>query len=254
MPDVLLAIAVAVLVRKYTKYREIIKQRGLFTQWPIQQITLDELDAAFTPNQFGPTQEAQVQFIGAGNLVVPGGTSDTEAWVLAVLAKRAKNIFEFGTCTGKTTYLMALNAPDDAVVTTLTLGPDQVETYSQEATDSEKSVKDAITESVFTEFLYTNTPVEHKVRQLFMDSKKLDESQYAGKMDLIFVDGSHAYSYVVSDTQKALKMLAPGGIVLWHDYRGRHRTIDVYKALNALAKELPLRHIKGTSLVAYRKS
>src|SRR5690606_19015904 len=151
---------------------------------------------------------------------------------------------------GKTTYLMALNAPDDAVVTTLTLGPDQVETYSQEATDSEKSVKDAITESVFSEFLYTNTPVEHKVRQLFMDSKKLDESQYAGTMVLIFVNGSHAYPHGVGDAQKASGMRAPGVLLLWHLYGGRHRAVDVYKALSPLAKELPLRYSQGTSLWA----
>jgi hypothetical protein len=72
-------------------------------------------------------------------------------------------------------------------------------------------------------------------------------------MDLIFVDGSHAYSYVLSDSDKAFKMLAPNGLILWHDYRGPQDTVDVYKALNRIAQDKKLTHIEGTSLVSYRK-
>ena len=249
----LLSVVVFLLLRKIAKHKEIHKQQGLFKAWPIKKVSVDELDPIFTPNQFGPTRDAMVHFLGASNLVVPGGTSDSESWILSVLAKKSKNIFEFGTCTGKTTYLMAINAPEDASVTTLTLAPDQLGMYSKEKTDSTISTNDALVESGFTSFLYSDTAEERKITQLFMDSKMLNETTYANKMDLIFIDGSHAYSYVMSDTKKALKMLAPGGILLWHDYRGRHRTADVFRALNFLAKELPLRHIKGTSLVAYRK-
>jgi hypothetical protein len=67
------------------------------------------------------------------------------------------------------------------------------------------------------------------------------------------VDGSHAYSYVRSDSRKALEMVAPGGLILWHDYRGMFKPRGVYRALNELAKEVPLVHIKGTSLIAHRR-
>ena len=46
--------------------------------------------------------------------------------------------------------------------------------------------------------------VAGKVEQLFADSKTLDVSPWAGQCDLVFVDGSHAYSYVVSDSEKVL--------------------------------------------------
>ena len=72
-------------------------------------------------------------------------------------------------------------------------------------------------------------------------------------MDLIFIDGSHAYSYVMSDSEKAFRMLAPNGIILWHDYRGPRETRDVFKALNEIAKVKPLVHLKETSLVAYTR-
>ena len=43
-------------------------------------------------------------------------TSDYEGWILAVLSKNSNKIFEFGTCSGKTTYLMALNSPENAKI------------------------------------------------------------------------------------------------------------------------------------------
>jgi hypothetical protein len=98
---VLLATNLWVLFR-YLDYRSKLKQRGFMASWPIPLILLDQLDSSFSTNEFGPTLSTQVKFIGKGNLTVFGGTSDSEAWILSVLAKRAMNIFEFGTCTGGT--------------------------------------------------------------------------------------------------------------------------------------------------------
>jgi hypothetical protein len=67
------------------------------------------------------------------------------------------------------------------------------------------------------------------------------------RLDLVFVDGSHARSYVESDSRKALRMVRPGGIVFWHDYSGPRRTPGVFASLNALAREMPLVHIGGTT-------
>jgi hypothetical protein len=48
-------------------------------------------------------------------------------------------------------------------------------------------------------------------------------------------------------------MVARGVIVLWHDCWGRTgTTADVYRYLNRLARELPLLHLRGTRLVAFR--
>jgi hypothetical protein len=90
---------------------------------------------------------------------------------------------------------------------------------------------------------------------LFGDSKAFDESRYQGECDLVFVDGSHAFSYVMNDSRKALRMVRSGGLVLWHDYRDVRagETRGVFEALNELSRELPLVRIRGTSLVAYRR-
>lgn len=244
------AIALAIpLLRQ----RNVRKQRNLFGEWPVARARPEVVDPVFQPGPFGPTLETEVAFVGRGPYVVDGGTSDAEAWVLAVLARRTKLMFEFGTCTGKTAYLWARNSPPDARVVTLTLAPENVASYQREATDDPHDVAFALKESTHTDFLYSQSPVADKVEQRFGDSKTFDVSPWKGRCDLVFVDGSHAYSYVVSDSGKALELVAPGGLVLWHDYAGPRHAPGVYRALNELSTRIPLVRIEGTTLVAHRR-
>jgi predicted O-methyltransferase YrrM len=246
-------VAAVILAVSHLRHRAVRKQRNLFGEWPIQRVPPEAVDPVLRPGTFGPTRETEVAFIGRGPYLVDGGTSDAEAWILAVLAKRARRMFEFGTCTGKTAYLWARNSPPEARVVTVTLAPDHLGDYTREAADDPADVEFALKESSHTEFLYSDSPVASKVEQLFADSKALDVSPWAGSCDLVFVDGSHAYSYVVSDSAKALELVAPGGLVLWHDYAGPRHAAGVYRALNELAERLPLVRLEGTTLVAYRR-
>ena len=248
---VVLALLLAFTTRKWLVLRARQRQRGIFGPWPIRKVPVEQLDARFRPDELGATPAAEVTYVGRGTICVPGGTTDTEAWILAVLAKDARRLFEFGTCTGKTAYLWARNQPADGTVTTLTLAPDQLGAYQAAAGDDRGAEEDAKQESRFSRFLYTGTEVEGRVVQLYGDSKQFDETPYAGSCDVVFVDGSHAYSYVVSDTAKALRMVQPGGLVLWHDYSAG--CPGVFRALNELATRLPLVHVQGTTLVAYRQ-
>jgi predicted O-methyltransferase YrrM len=245
------AIGFAALFVQYR--RRLYFEQGRDTGGAIPSVELHEFDDVFRQTSIGPTLDAEVHFIGSG-AGVPGGTSDREAWVLAALAKGRRTFFEFGTATGRTTYLLARNATDDASVHTITLPPDALDHYQCSATDSGRAERRALEESRFTRFLYSGTPVETKINQLYGDSKALDASQWAGMCDLIFVDGSHAYSYVKSDTEKAMAMLAPGGIILWHDYQPLRRSVaDVCRALDELARDHSLVRLKRTTLVAYRR-
>lgn len=246
-------LAAGVFLVLYLRERAERKRRNLSGDWPIPTVSAEEVDAAFRPGRFGPGLDAEVSFVGMGPFIVEGGTSDVEAWMLAVLAKRARQLFEFGTCTGKTAYLWARNTPPDAKIVTLTLAPEERSAYRSESSDDPEDTSNALSESGYTTFLYSGTPVESKIEQLFGDSKALDPTPWAGRCDLVFVDGSHAYSYVVSDSEKALQLVRPGGLVLWHDYAGPRHSPGVYRALNELAQRLPLRRIAGTMLVAYRK-
>ena len=246
-------VVVALLLQRIQRERAERKRREQRGGWPIRTVGLDEFSPVFRPGPLGPTLATEVAFIGHGPLPVPGGTSDAESWVLAVLAREARLLFEFGTCTGKTAYLWARNSPDDAHVVTLTLHPDDVAAYQRGAGDDGLDTAHAVAESAFTEFLYTGTPVAHKVEQLYGDSKAFDPAPWAGRCDVVFVDGSHAYSYVLSDAEKALRLVRPGGVVLWHDYAGPRHSPGVWRALNELAARVPLVHLRGTSFVAHRR-
>jgi predicted O-methyltransferase YrrM len=246
-------ITVCVLAVLLMRERANRKERNLVGAWPIQPVLPEAIDPAFRPGAFGPGRETEVRFVGRGPYAVDGGTTDAEAWILAALAKQARRMFEFGTCTGKTAYLWARNSPEDARVTTITLAPEHRSGYQKAASDNDRDIEFALAESAYTAFLYTGTSVEHKIEQLFGDSKTLDITPWEGTCDLVFVDGSHAYSYVVSDSQRALGLVRPGGLVLWHDYAGPRHSPGVYRALNELAVRLPLVRIKGTALVVFRR-
>jgi hypothetical protein len=249
----LLGIACVVLTVRVLADRAHRKQQGLFGAWPITRIRLHELDPVFTAGAFGPTVATEVAFIGRGPMMVPGGTSDAEAWVLAVLAKGADCLFEFGTCTGKTAYLWGRNAPENSAIATITLAPSQQHEYVKGPNDTDEDTKFALNESAFDAFLYTGTPTANRVQQLYGDSKQFDETPFLGWADLVFVDGSHAQSYVESDSTKAMRIVKPGGLVLWHDYAGPGHAPGVFAALNALANTVPLRHVDGTTFVMWRR-
>jgi predicted O-methyltransferase YrrM len=220
---------------------------------PMPSVLPRDFDARFRETEIGPTLEAEVTLVGCGSGSF-ASTSDTEAWVLGTLAKGCRQIFEFGTATGRTTYVLGRNAGPQARIATLTLGADRTQSYQEESADSARATSGALVESRYEQFLYSGTEVAPRVQQLFGDSKQFDETPFLKQCDLIFIDGSHAYSYVRSDTEKALRMVKPGGTVLWHDYRGPHvrGARDVYRYLNELSRQLPLKHLQGTSLVAYR--
>jgi predicted O-methyltransferase YrrM len=236
-------------VRRYKRYR---REEGLGRPWRIRRVPLKDFDSAFA-GDLETALAGEVAMV-THDSVAFAGTSDREAYVLAVLSKRARTMFEFGTCTGRTTYLWARNSPPDAVVTTLTLRPDEVErAYTPDQGDDPSDTNFARVQSRYDRFLYTGSAVERKVVQLYGDSKELGITPYIDHCDLIFVDGSHAYSYVANDSEKALQMVKPGGIIIWHDYRGPTRVGGVYRRLNELAADLSLVHLFGTSLVAYRR-
>ncbi len=247
----ILALIAAYAAGAYLGLRARLKRRGVFGPFPVRKTALAAFDPVFAEDAYGPSLAAEVVYVGRADTGPVGGTTDKEAWVLAVLAKRARLMVEFGTATGKTAYLWARNSPPDARVVTMTLAPEQALALAAAAGDDARAAAIAARESAFTRFLYTGTPAEAKITQLFLDSKAFDEEPYRGKADLVFVDGSHARSYVESDTAKALAMLAPGGVVLWHDYDPGNR--DVFAYLNTLSKTLPIVHLADTSLAAYRR-
>jgi hypothetical protein len=227
-------------------------RRWLFDPQPqIRRVAVDAVDPHLALDGAVAAPELELQLLGDGARV--SGPSVAESWILAGLARQSRTMFEFGTCTGRTTYLWARNSAPEARITTLTLPPGQTDRYQSSPADCARDTAIAIHESRFDKFYYSDTDVAFKVHQLFGDSKAWDDSPFSAQFDLVFVDGSHAYSYVASDTAKALRIVRPGGVVLWHDYLGPCHTPGVFRFLNELSTQLPLQWIRGTSLVVYRR-
>ena len=151
--------------------------------------------------------------------------------IAAVVRHHApRRILEIGTFNGTTTLNLAANAPPDARVTTIDLPPDW-EASRDLAIEVESSMKNMTPREKVGEN-YRGTPFEERIDQVFGDSAQLDWSTLGGPFDLVFIDGCHTYEYVRSDTENALAQLAPGGVLLWHDYgsvEGVSRAVDEFR-------------------------
>ena len=205
-------------------------------------------------NLKGPKNDVIVKSfsISLNNKIV-GMTSDKEAWIIASLSKISKNIFEFGTCSGKTTYIMGLNSSDDTKITTITLSPNEINEINIKEDDNKISFKNIINESIYSKFLFSGSVVEKKIKVIFKDSLEFNHKNYRDKVDLIFIDGGHTYSIVKNDSEKSFEMLSKKGIILWHDYvPGKKSAKDVVKYIHEISKNKKIFHIKDTMLAYYK--
>jgi len=177
---------------------------------------------------------------------VDGNVSLMELAILAGLARvgNPRAVFEIGTFDGRTALNLAANAPD-AQVHTLDLPPGESDTSLAIDPDDRQYIEKPSAGGRFRE-----APEARRILQVYGDSATFDFSPYRGQIDLVFVDGSHAYEYVISDSHRAIEMLREGrGTILWHDYG---TWLGVTRALNELYLGDPrfkgLRRIEGTAL------
>ena len=178
--------------------------------------------------------------------VVTGHIDDHQRMLLAALARAtgARAFFEIGTNRGRTTWTVAVNNPEMELFT-LDVG----ETPSGAlGSDDERFLVPA--EACGEAF--RGTPEAARITQLLGDSATFDFAPYAGRIDLVYVDGAHTYEYVRSDTAAALAMLSPGGTIVWDDYGSNP---GVYAWLNELAPTLdrPIFHVFGTRMAFYAR-
>jgi len=237
------------------------KIKKLLFSSKIKKIDVTDVHEIFQLNKIsnnlsGPKEEAIIKSfsISAENNIV-GMTSEYEAWIIASLSKVSINIFEFGTCSGKTTYLMALNSNDNAKITSITLDPTKVGAVLKNNNDNKTSFRNIKNESIYNNFLFSNTKEEKKINVIFKNSLDLDEKKFEKKMDLIFIDGGHTYSVVKNDTEKAFNMLNSKGIILWHDYvPGKNSSKDVVRYINEISKVKDIQNLKNTSICYFKNS
>ncbi len=67
--------------------------------------------------------------------------------------------------------------------------------------------------------LYREKGLGHRVCQVYCDSRQWDHDVYPRNFfDSALIDGGHSPEVVSSDTRKAMHLLRPGGMILWHDF------------------------------------
>lgn len=184
----------------------------------------------------GPTRSA------TGKIVYDAQTPYNLSWAeLVILSQivaslRPLQLFEIGTFNGRTTLHLALNAPDNALVTTVDLGSGEFNFGADKRYFASTHVGSC----------FQNTEVAKKIVQVLGDSHSLDFSACARSMDLVFIDGDHSYAGVMKDSELAFSLIRPGGVILWHDYL---MIGDVTRAISSLKKIHSLYRIADTSLV-----
>jgi predicted O-methyltransferase YrrM len=156
-------------------------------------------------------------------------------------------VFEIGTLNGYTALHFALNTPDDAVIYTLDLPPEETAPPALHTTVMDDAHIRAGTGA--RRRLFDDTAAGDKVVPLFGDSARFDFSPYHGRVDLFFVDGAHSYDYVASDTRNALACVRPGGVIAWHDF-GRSGVNGVSRLVAEVARTREVHAVPGGS-VAY---
>lgn len=176
-----------------------------------------------------------------------GGLAHHEGVFLCALAASMKcgKFFEIGTCGGLTAYNIAQNIPGTVYTLDLPAGESKTVLSHEQAEQNFMGTPDHAR-------FWVGKPEEKKIVSLRGDSARFDFTPYEKQIDFVFVDGSHAYDYVVSDSKKALSLLRPGGVIVWHDYAPCWP--GSVRALNELSRKIPLFHLKRTSLVIHRSS
>lgn len=139
---------------------------------------------------------------------------ENELMVLATICRllQPRQVFEFGTFTGASTLAIAANSHPDVQVHTLDIPP-----------QDRKSHRTGMGNGIPFDFeigeVFRQTRYEERIQIHLQDARLLDTEPFANQMDLVFIDADHTYEFVRNDTEKALRMLKPGGCILWHDYR-----------------------------------
>jgi predicted O-methyltransferase YrrM len=170
--------------------------------------------------------------------------------LLATVASslRPRKIFETGTFRGVGTLTLALNAPE-AEIYTLDLPEQYTEAEVQTLSKGDKEWVRLSRTS--TGFAFQGHPAASRIHQLRDNSLSFSPPPELHDTDLCFIDGGHSYECIKADTETALKILAPNGVIVWDDYTWFIEGVSEY--LTELRKKLPLYRIAGSQLVIYRR-
>jgi predicted O-methyltransferase YrrM len=142
---------------------------------------------------------------------------------------KPKRVVEFGTAEGRTALNIALHLPEDGEVVTLDFPP--------------------IPGQNEVGFYYWDQPLKSKIKQIFDGVDTWDSTPYHASAEIVFCDACDQPLGLAAETAQAFKVVKPGGVIFRHDYSSAQGPTHFW---NALAKELPVKHLEGTTLLCLR--
>lgn len=171
-----------------------------------------------------------------------------EACHLGAIARcsKAAKALEIGTYDGNSALVLAANLPAEGCVVTIDLPPDFG--MDKQGSLAYSDVELNLTARDQLGRQYKSHELSSRVRQVYGDSAQLDWNTLGGPFDLVFIDGCHSEAYVRSDSENAMRQLAPGGIIVWHDYG---MLPEVSRVVDRLASDVPSMRVcalEGTRL------
>ena len=186
------------------------------------------------------------KFLGHfGNLTI----EELAKLCLIISWKQPRRVLEIGTYNGMTTFNMAINAPSNCKIYTIDLPDDTLPEVPLTEMDEYISKYANAHFHTATGSYFKDRP-ELNITQLWGDSTTFDYSIIDGPVDVIFIDAAHDYIHKKRDTEIALKLLAPGGIILWHNFDDIFCP-DVTKYLAELSTTHNIYQLRDTLLAVY---
>ena len=134
-----------------------------------------------------------------------GSGSIGEMAALSVLAaaKRPTSVLEFGTHEGCSTWHLWANTRPQTRITTLDLPTGMTVSGS-----SDVGLHGVGSRPFF--------PKDPRVRLIETDTRHWTPDA-SFEADFCFIDAGHTYECVKNDTEKAMSVMVPGGLLIWHD-------------------------------------
>jgi Methyltransferase domain len=174
-------------------------------------------------NVFQVLPSPDAQTITLGNLVKSSWFFSTASYTADIVSLcmicqllKPRTVFEIGTFRGYTALHFALNTPEDSVIYTLDLPKTVAVKPALRTTMTDDSFYHQLLNT--QDYFFDGKTAAQKINCLYGDSATFDFTPFHGKVDFFFIDGSHSYEYVRSDTLNALKACHPGSVIAWHDF------------------------------------
>jgi predicted O-methyltransferase YrrM len=233
------AIALSELVRRHWSSiaRETPEEPTAF-QRPAIPVFVRAVDIDALSDTLGVTEDSRAIPTDRGKSLLSWTMEVDDAPILAFLYRhwKAQRHLEFGTWEGAGAVLVArctsaeiwtLNLPGGEVSADGTAHYERGFAPDEPVPDGALPVRtDASTGQVyrtdagaFIGWQYRAAGYGSRVHQILADSRAWDTSAFPdGFFDTVLIDGGHTSDVVTSDTEKALRLLRPGGLMIWHDF------------------------------------